>query len=122
MISDSLNRPRLPILHKTYMRRGEYWYVFIAGYDIATSVNGDVIPTFYPGDRIEIINLDSKHGLFPFGKNYGRIKKIITDEAEGITSGHTAILYRMNGLLYLFTGVLIGTLGLCALLSFLGAI
>lgn len=114
---------RSPIVHKTYMRRGEYWHVFLTGYDFATSKNrSDITPTFFPGDRIHIVNLDSKHGIFPFGKNYGRITHTITDEAEGITSGHTAILYKMYGLLYLFPGVLIGTLGLCALLSILGVI
>lgn len=113
---------RLPILHKTYMRRGEYRHVFWSRYGIATSKNNETSPTFYPGDRIEIINLDSKHGMFPFDKNRGRITHIVTDEADGITTGYTAILYRMDGFLHLFTVVLIGTLGLCALLLFLGAI
>lgn len=112
---------RLPILHKTYMRNGEYWHTFWSRYGIATSKNNEISPTYYPRDRIEIINLDSKHGLAIFGKNRGRITHIVTDEADGITPGYTAILYRMDGLLHLFTGVLIGTLGLCALL-FLGAI
>ena len=117
----SSDRPVM--VHKTYMNKREYWQIFISGYDFVTSENStDVSPTFYPGDRIEIINMNSKHGVFPFGKNYGRIRITITDEVEGITPGHTAIFYKTSGFFYLFFAGLFGTLAVCVLLSVLGVI
>lgn len=90
--------------------------------ELVKSLEGDEYPpAFLPGDRVQIFNDDSMLGLFPLGKNYGRVVDVIAD-SNGLSPDYSVVLYETQGLFYLLLCGLFGSMGICCLLSLFGVI
>ncbi len=109
-------------IHIIELSNQEYWQDFFRGRCLKLLVEKDPTEKFSPGDKVQILNRDSIHSSYPFGRSYGKVKDILNDPDNIIPADMAVIDYQNFGFHYIFVAGFFGFMGLSAILSILGVI